>query len=531
MAPSTPRLRSVAAALVALSCAVAVVNASADPSVVRALLEGFVNNDPTVLGASVSAVDDTGLRMDAAASAGYSRTDLAQRMAPNIAVRAGTLGELLLAAVVVQLQQESILPQADETIPARLLPGGLIFFNPNFPGQPLSIRMLLTHTSSLQDPLRFEQNPALVASGSTAQSLQTFGNDFFTTTSTGTRSVRSDIWSSAQPGLTASYRYARVNIALLAYVVQLAMADNTQLATVPTVGALIQERILARLGMTSTYFMLPDGRAPFVQAGLANLASTKQVEPSTFQIHAAYVADYMCLTSSADLVKLGNALFVQRTGALRVIGVTMLQSFRTLSVVDTNRGNMREQGFGIVSFDTTHLCNVWRASGGSSLTCPFVSTRRVYGYTASSEAATVALLCQDAPLTTTTAAPSSTPVVCTSAAFTRRASSPARVSIDRALAAAAEAHNQQQSQTLNSRAGVVIVRPVDQTRDVSYGLTVFVLVVLAIFFVIILSYIIEFIVRPIAVTGPVVAHAYPKLDDVMMDDEDEASPLRLGGNN
>jgi hypothetical protein len=210
----------------------------------------------------------------------------------------------------------------------------------------------------------------------------------------------------------------------------------------------------------------------------------------------------------------------------------MLQSFRSLPAVDTLRGHMREQGYGVVAFDVDHLCGTWRASGGTGLNCPFATTRRVFGYTAASEAATVAFLCQEEPQSLVTAAPAgSTPVSCSAATFTRRASSPSKVPLDRALAAAAESQQQQQSRTLNAAAGIEVITPGDQTRDVAFGLTVLVLVAVLVFFVVLVSYLIEFIIRPISVTGSVVSQAYPKLDDVMMDDEDEASPLRLGGGN
>lgn len=484
--------------------------------------------DANINGVAVRAVDSTGSRSDASIADGFAAADNSKRMSLSTAVRGNTYGEVLLAVVVQQLIQELVLPQPDENIPSRLLPAGLPFINPNFAGQPLTLRMLLTHTSSLIDRARFDQAPFLVSAGSTVTDVRTFCESYFLSVTGGTSSVATDIWGTNEPGQAASYQYAKSNVALLTYVVQQTIGERTSLVTgqQKTVGALIQERVLNPLGMTSTYFLLPDGTSPLTQLGLANLVGGRSVEATPSPIHASYVSDYMLVTSASDMAKLANALFVQGTGTMRSVGTALINSLRPLASRDDTRGGVTHQGFGIVAYDVNVVCGNWRGLGAAAAqTCPFSTTRAVYGYGAQSRKGTVVFVCSadvTQPTATTSVATS-----CAAATYTVSATEAADVPISRGQAITTEAINQIHTTTVVAPQSLNIVTTDAQTRGVPFGVAVFFGVVGIISFIFIISYFVEFIVRPIAVTGDVIASAYPKLDHIM-DDDEEASPLRLG---
>jgi CubicO group peptidase (beta-lactamase class C family) len=509
--------------VILLAVLVAVVAATADPVAIINAAQKL-----GALGVATAGVNSGGFAGSATVATGFADQSKSKPMAPDIAVRGGTVGELLLDVVALQLITSGHLPQLDDQISSSLLPGGLSFVSPSFPGQLLTLRMIMTHTSGLQDVSRFDQSPILVSVGATAFNLNAFGESYFITRTSGKASLFQDIWSSNQPGLTSSYIYARTNVALLAFIVQTVIQANPTLATVATVGALIQERVISPLGMTSTYFILPDGRTPLTQTALSQLDAGKQQEAITFSIHPAYVADYMCLTSAQDLVKLVNSLFVQTTGSLRSVGLTILGSFRQLATTDTARGSMTHQGIGFVQYDASALCSTWSAATGSSDICPFNTARTVFGYSASSEAAWLAVVCQ-ADSQASSASTTGTPRTCVAVTATKSISSrrqSAGIAIERIIGVTSEGHHQLQSTTLNSASGVGVIHPSDQKQDTAYGFTVFGVLIALIFFILFVSYMLEFIIRPLSVTGDVIASAYPKLDDMLAED-DEASPLRF----
>ena len=491
-------------------CLVAVCCSGADLNLLIAEIQKQHTLDGGIYASAVQTVSTNGFENKATAALGLANVAEAEPMRTDSPMRLGHVGELLLAVVTQHLITLNFLPQADSSIPPRLLPAGQSFTHPNFLGQPLTLRQLMTHTSGLQDTSRFNQAPfqQTAGTGNTIQDLRTATEAYFlTTTSTG-RQVATDVWAvSRQPGLNSSFFYAKSNVALLAYIVQSIIAERPGLVRGPqTVGGLIQEFVLGPLGMINTYFILPDGSLPAVQTGLAQLSGKKVQERASgggvatnLPVHAMYVADHMLVTSASDLVKLLNALFVDQTSTFLSIGSSLKANM--IFITDPNRPHVLKQGFGIVQFDAAGLCTAWQTASGS-IQCPVSTARDVWGFTAGSSFASITGMCTTSPTIVDVATTTS-------------------------CSAAAQAYNTQPAKSPLNTYNIVsgsfdqlyvdrsltegfVITPETQSRSALFGFLVFVGITAVIFSVMLLAYFVEYIVQPAPVAGIVTADAYRK---------------------
>ena len=87
--------------------------------------------------------------------------------------------------------------------------------NPRFPAAPITARMLLLHTSSINDNFG-TYGPHLYTDGDSAVPLGTFLDGYFVTP--GVYHVGANAFSTTRPG--EAYRYSNIAIALLGYVVE-----------------------------------------------------------------------------------------------------------------------------------------------------------------------------------------------------------------------------------------------------------------------------------------------------------------------
>jgi hypothetical protein len=509
-------VRSLTLTAVLLLLVVAPLAYAADLNLLLNIIKAQHTGDATTYASAVSTSSTTGTQNSAIGAVGImtapSDSTNKQPMRPDVSVRAGGFGEVLLAVTVQSLVDRQILPQIDSSIPSRLLPAGIAFIHPRFLAKPMTLRQLLTHTTGLQDTVRFSQSPFQqnAGSGNAVSDLRSACEDYFLTATSSGRQLATDIWVlDKEPGLTKSYLYAKSNIALLGYIVQMIIGERATLVSGPkTVGGLIQEFILTPLGMTNTFFLLPDGSVPRVSVGLTQMTGKRVVElnsaggvTTTQPIHAVYVADAMCFTSATDVNKLLNALFVDSTSSYFSIGTSLLAG--SITVTDSLRPGVKKVGLGgIVTFDATAICTKWTAASRTSQ-CALSANRPVYGVTTTGSTSAVLGICTDAPTVTGTTAATSIKA-CTAAvqAYNVQTSRP---NTNLFVAAAGAMDQLFIDRTLSE--GATITND-SQRRTDFFGFLVFVGVLIVVFVVLMAAYFVEYIVQPAPIAGSVTADAY-----------------------
>jgi CubicO group peptidase (beta-lactamase class C family) len=117
--------------------------------------------------------------------------------------------------------------------------------NPHYPQKPITIRQLLTHTSSLARDWEDQNGDDSTAPGDPKLSLGDFLKSYFTP---GTPYYRPDNFLNAAPGST--YQYSNIGAALWAYVAE-------RIAGVPFY-TLTRDTVFSKLGMTNTSWRLSD---------------------------------------------------------------------------------------------------------------------------------------------------------------------------------------------------------------------------------------------------------------------------------
>lgn len=425
-------------------------------------------------------------------------------------VRANTgVGEMSVALLVQKLINAQILPQLDSSIPTRFFPGGIQLLNPSFPGVPLTLRMLLTHTSSILDNGALFTSPTTSGTGVAQTSLRTYAEAYFLTAgSSGTSAVATDIWTSLQPGLTSTYQYARSNVVLLSYILEQVIAERPTLVTSAqkTVGAYLQESVFSALGMTDTFFVLPDGTNPRTSTNFDVFASRAAVETSisggvvsTVPLFAGYTADVMLRTSASDVHKLMRATFLDSTSAFYTIGQQMLASM--VSVTDSARSGVTKQGFGIVGFDASLLCTSSSSVLSFNAGCSTISST-LYGITGVGSTTAVVAVC-------TANVDVSTGTTCTTSTFSFHPTRSMTLPTTGFIAAAAAFNDQFIDASVTE--GTTIT-PADQKPDGIYGFFVFLGVLGSSLGALFLAYTGEYILRPVPLLGPQANNAYPTMN-------------------
>ena len=270
------------------------------------------------------------------------------------------------------------------------------------------------------------------------------------------------------------------------------------------------------LGMTSSHFLLPDGKPPFTQTSLSQLGGRRVPDPAPQPIHPAYPADFMFVTTAMDAARFALAMFVSDSSKFRTTSAAM-QSAAVVIPKTTTRRYVAKQAFGIQIFDAVLMCSEWiRTFAPTGTACPLATsgTKDVFGVIAEGSVSLVAVVCTSTP---TPAGVISAATTCVSVALAMSANAAASPSPLQALALATEAFYQSFSTEVIAGSRSVIT-PDSQRQSAVYGFTVFVGVFALAIIVFLSAYLIEFIIRPVPVAGPLVNAAYPQLDLSAVDD-------------
>lgn len=360
--------------------------------------------DNTIFAGGVLAMDTTGKLHDSSAVLGSGQYTTNVPMTESTSFGINALSEAYVATAAIRLVSLGALPfSLNEAIPAGYLPRGVSdFFNPAYPLVKITMQMLMQHTSSMVDTAltsagtQFTSTSFLQtkADGS-VMSLTDFCNAYFTrTSSTGGNITNTLIWSTSQPGQASTYVYNRANIAMLAYIVNVAVSSISGLvsSTNKTAAAYVQELITNPLGMTGSFLLSTSGDAPlssnpfqspvFTGNAVVQAVSSAGVADSTATlIHPAYLADYMYYSTLADLGKFVRSLFLQASGSSTTfssVGTEMLSSTISVASISGAPTGVTKQGLGVMHFSGTAMCSAATASGVIS-SCPLTSSSTVYG--------------------------------------------------------------------------------------------------------------------------------------------------------
>jgi CubicO group peptidase (beta-lactamase class C family) len=458
--------------------------------------------DGTLQGAAVSVFDTVSFTSKLSGAFGYSDRTNSEPMLPDSMVSANTMPEALVATAVLKLIASGTLPPLDSTIPTVFLPAQVSLTSPHTAAT-ITLRMLLTHTSTLNDG-NFET--AKRSSPTAVVDLRSFVTSYLITSSGGVNSLSSSAFTTGvTPGSSDAYNYARINTALLTYIVELAVVSNPTLVSGGTYTALayVREQILEPLGMSHTITLTvvggfptlayPSGGVIFGQTAVELLSSAGTVL-STKPTHPAYLSDYMTYTSVLDLERLTRALFLTAssgtgsaaTSILGSIGATM----KSKTVVSSAIAGVTATGLGITFFDGAVLCAAAIATQMVTR-CPLTASHNVWGLVATGAFSQVGVYCTDAIST------SNPTCVTTAHTFSDAGTTTKAPTISYALAGAAFQLSIGDTSTISQETVST------SSRSNLYGVWVFFGVLGVLVFVLVASYFTEYIIQPAPVVGGV----------------------------
>eukprot|EP00672_Neobodo_designis_P016755 CAMPEP_0174835638 /NCGR_PEP_ID=MMETSP1114-20130205/5506_1 /TAXON_ID=312471 /ORGANISM="Neobodo designis, Strain CCAP 1951/1" /LENGTH=516 /DNA_ID=CAMNT_0016069591 /DNA_START=56 /DNA_END=1606 /DNA_ORIENTATION=- len=485
-----------AAAVVLLALAAAAV----DVSTLETVFNYQVQSDTTLQAAAAAVLDTSSFRSQLSGAFGFAdRTNGNAMMLDNI-VRVNTLSETLVVAAALRLVAASVLPSIDSTIPTTYLPQQVSLINPAHATTPITLRMLMTHTSTLSDA-SFET--ARRTSPTAVVDLRSFVTSYMVTSSGGVNTLSTSIFTAgATPGSTAAYNYARINTAVLTFIIEMAVIANPGQITGTTYTALayVREKILSPLGMSDTVTMTTTGGFPTLSyPTLGDAYSERVVEDrssagttlTSRTLHPAYFSDYMTFSSPLDLARLVQSLFLSTSTStssnLAAIGNVM----KSKTVVNGGVSAMTATGLGIMYFNGATMCASALATGAITK-CPLTAAHNVWGFVSSGQFSLVGYYCTDAVSTTN---PTCVTTVHTYNDAGSAGTKP--VELSQAMAAAALqlaiGDTSQVSQTTVS----------SSSRSDLYGVWVFFGVLGVLIFVFLASYATEAIIQPAPVTNGV----------------------------
>lgn len=471
-----------------------------DLSTLQKVFNYQVQADSSIQGGAVAVFDTTGFNSLISGSFGYADRVNGIPMMLDSGVRMNTLAEQLIVAAALKLVSASIL-SLDSAIPSAYLPRQVPLVNPAFPSTTITLRMLMTHTSTLSDA-SFETSSR--TSPSAVVDLQTFVVGYCITTSGGVNVLSSSLFTStAQPGTAAAYSYAKINSALLTFVVELAVLANPKLVTSTTYTALeyVREAVLGPLGMSDTFTLTLDGGFPtlsypsggpvYTNTLVADLSSAGTAI-STKTLHPAYFSDYMTMSTALDMASFVRALFLvstsaSTTGSLATAGTLMKQTKQTVTSATTA---VTATGLGVLFFNGATMCASALATSAVTV-CPLSATNNIWGFVSSEAFSQVGYYCTDWASTTNPTC------VVTVHTFNDAGTTFKDASISQAMAAAA-------LQLATGDTTVVSQSTVSTSATSNlYGVWVFFGVLGVLVFVLAASYFTEYIIQPAPVIGGV----------------------------
>jgi hypothetical protein len=308
-------------------------------------------------------------------------------------VNMNSMVEVLVAVAAITLQNDVKFAGAslDQALSTTHTPRGLSFGT-------ITYTMLLTHTSTITD-VDFSASEATAPT--VVGTLAAFVEGYFVTSG----ALNAGVFDATieRAGSAAAYQHARANTALLAYILEKALVGKGL-----TLKQYISQEILVKFGMHSTFFLEPNGAPPGVMphpaftgtysspasataASYADFFSGCIVDRTTASVttHPAFAADFMAITTAADIERLAHNLFL--TTAFDAVAQTM-KGGPVLLATETN--GIVGRGRGLMFFNGDTLCA--GAIRNSVINqCPVSNLTTVVGYASARGSTRVGFFCTD----------------------------------------------------------------------------------------------------------------------------------------
>lgn len=470
-----------------------------DVSTLESVFTYQASRDTSLNAATVLVQDTAGTKNKYSGAFGYSRRSQVKPMWLDSMVRVNNLGELLVTAAALKLVETSVLPSLDSSIPAAFLPRQVPLVNPSATSTPITLRHLMTHTSTLSDASFATSRRT---SPTAVSDLSSFIIGYFITSSGGTNVLSSSIFTTGTPGAAASYNYAKINTALLTFIIERAVIQNPSLVTggIYTALAYVRETIIAPLGLSNTITLTLVGGVPTVSYPAGGQAWTNAIVEdrmpgnivvNTKPLHPAYFSDYMTFMSTSDMARLARSLWLDTSTTsanLATVGTTMRSVNNGVTV--SNVAGQNGQGLGIYYFNGATMCASALATNAVAR-CPLTAAHSVWGLVATGLMSQVAVYCTDAV--------SSQNPTCVVTTHSFDDSSPNLKSADLSQAMAAAAFQL----AIGDTSTVTQTTVTTSSRSSLYGVWVFLGVLGVLVFVLVASYFTEYIIQPAPVISGV----------------------------
>eukprot|EP00758_Cryptobia_borreli_P007388 Tbor_TRINITY_DN5288_c1_g5::TRINITY_DN5288_c1_g5_i1::g.16346::m.16346 len=446
----------------------------------------IVKRDPGIFAATVVVQDTGGIQQSSTITFGSQDLNNNLPMWLDTSFRMnGLSGDMLITIAVLKLVDRNVLPSMSSPIPPALLPKSISdFVNPMY-STPITLDMLLRHTSSIRD-IKFDTFRKM--SPDVVSDLTDFCDAYFVESTTGGGfTAAKDIWTGQQPGSSNAFLYSRANTALLSCIINAAIVANPALVSSKNKGVhtYIHEEIIGKLGMSNTFAMEKDGSYPRSSYPEGTPLYTNQVVqdlsetgvPLTSRIiHPALLSDYMYYTSSGDLSRLLRSLFIDDKGPNYPVGSAMIAA--PMEITDAIGVDIAQthQGYGVSFFSGSHMCKT-----AGLVTPSDCSLSAVWGAFGIGVQNMVGVFCTKRVTNT----------LCVAVSVSYKTSDPQKKSYETLLGAAAI--------TLNGPGKVHYVTAPDNLL----GLWIALGVVVTLIFVLVASYFTEYVVQPAPLTAGV----------------------------
>lgn len=370
-------------------------------------------NDATIVAAGMSTINAEGsVLWEYTKARGLGNRALSTAMELDRCFHMNSLAELLVVMAALTMQADS--PYAstlDDTISTKYTPSNLTFTNP-LNGFNVTYRELMQHTSSILDT----NFMSFTTTSSTVGSLASFVSAYFVVDSSGVPALNRNVFSTNQPGLAASYAFARANTALLSFVLENVIGDKG----LPFSGLddYIAQTFLQPFGMSSTFFLrsamfpgvttIPSFSGVFPGGNFSNASFAAryfsgcvidQMTAST-TLHPAIYADFMGFTTMADLTRLIRGMFYPSlpttASSLTLSNAVSLMMDSSISVTSSNArmAGQQRQGLGLMYFNGDTMC---AAAKGTKVvdSCTVSNVSTVFGYVANRDFIETGFFCVD----------------------------------------------------------------------------------------------------------------------------------------
>lgn len=485
------------------------------------VLNQLISKNNRIYVATIATHDAEGIRSDGTGAVG---TDVTKApMFADSAMRGNFQFDHLLLSIVVQsFITRQILSGADSSISSSLLPRGVTLVNPAYTSTPLTLRQLLTHTSTLLTSSAFDTSPSSSGGSNAVTDLVSFC-DYYTVSNTGgTYTQATNIWAmGATPGTAAAYSPSRANTVLLAYIVQQVITNRPSLVSSAqkTVGAYVQEFVINGMGLSSTYFLLPTGQVPYVELGLTSFSGSKVAEhtssglaATSIPIHPATIGSgVMLITSASDISKVMYKLFIQGTGAFAAIGASLENSL--VEVTGLSSQGITHLGFGINKYSASLVCALAANAISMSNGCSINSSPFMIGFGSTGTNSVTGAMCTDYSSYATGLVTTNSKRICTATAIATNPTGGSLTAAATVLPIAAGVANEAFIDPALTEGSTITEDSQKRTWD--YGLLTFAYIVIILIAIFAIAYLSEYYVQPMPIVGHLSANAYPTLEEHM----------------